>query len=104
MTHRPTFWSGESGDVAHHWLGDVFCNVLGGVLLRVTTNFTNHDDRLGLRIILERLDRSNVGGADDRISTNADTAGESQVRQLVHHLVGQGAGLRYEPDLAWLAR
>src|SRR5699024_4567731 len=41
-------------------------------------------------------------GADDRVSADADGGREAEVTQLVHHLVGQRAGLRDEAQLALL--
>src|SRR5690606_22718620 len=100
VAHRLALGRGEPGDVADHGLGDVGLDVLGGALLGVPTDLTDHHDELGLRVGLERLQRVDVRGADDRVATDADGGGDTDVPQLVHHLVGQGAGLRHQTDLA----
>src|SRR3712207_7367139 len=47
------FRSGEAGDVADHRLGDVGLDELGRALLGVAADLTDHDDRVGLRVVLE---------------------------------------------------
>ena len=44
--------------------------------------------------------RVDVGGADDRVAADADGGREAEIAQLVHHLVGQRAGLGHQPDRA----
>ena len=39
-----------------------------------------------------------MGGADDRVTADPDARREAEIAQLVHHLVGQRAGLRDQPD------
>src|SRR5690606_23344576 len=100
VPHGLALGGGEAGDVADDRLGDVGLDVLGRPLFGVTTDLADHHDRLGLRVFLEGLERVDVGGADDRVTTDADAGGEADVPQLVHHLVGQGARLGHQTDLA----
>ena len=82
---------GEAGDVADHRLGDVGLDEVGRPLLGVAADLADHHDRVGVRVVLERGQRVDVRGADDRVAADADARGEADVAQLVHHLVGQRA-------------
>src|SRR5699024_9008021 len=62
-------------------------------------DLADHHDPGGVRIVLERLEGVDVGGADDRVAADAEGGGEADVGQLVHHLVGQGAGLGDQAQL-----
>src|SRR5690606_9806658 len=98
VAHGPAGWGGEAGDVADDRLGDVVPDELRGALLRVPADLADHDDGVGVGILLERRQGVDVGGPDDRVTADADTRGEADVPQLVHHLVGQGAGLADQAD------
>ena len=45
----------KPGDVAHDRLGHVLLDVGGGPLLGVAADLTDHHDRVGVRVVLERL-------------------------------------------------
>ncbi|OKL53067.1 hypothetical protein BSZ39_11465 [Bowdeniella nasicola] len=100
VSHGLALGSGEARDVADDRLRHAVLDVGRGALLGVATDLTNHDDEFGLGILFERLERIDVDRADDRVATDADARGEADVTQLVHHLVGQGAGLGHEANLA----
>src|SRR5699024_12506801 len=46
----------------------------------------------------------NVSGTNDWITADTNAGGKSDVRQLVHHLIGQRAGFGYQADGTWLWR
>src|SRR5690606_17427894 len=103
VAHRLALGRGEARDVADDRLRDVLLDVGRGTLLGVAADLADHDDRLGLGVVLERLERVDVRGADDRVAADADGGREPEVLELVHHLVGQRARLGHETDRA-LAR
>ena len=84
MAHRLAGRGGEAGDVADHRLGDVALDELGRPLLGVATDLTDHDDRVGVRVVLER------GQGDQRFGT---LSGGQQARFLVLLLELSGATL-----------
>ena len=102
MAHGLAFWSGEASNVTNNWLGDVFLDVFRSVFLSVATDLTDHDDSFSLRIVLECLDSIDMGSTNNWVTTDTNARGESDVTQLVHHLVGQGTGFGNQADLAWV--
>src|SRR6478735_5804758 len=100
VAHGLALGSGEPGDVADDRLGDVVLDVGRRTLLGVATDLADHDDRVGVGVVLERLEAVDVRGADDRVAADADAGGEPVVTHLVHHLVGQRARLRDQADPA----
>ena len=68
----------------------------------VTADFADHDDAVGLGIVVEHLDHIEVRRAVDRIAANADAGGLADVlrRELKHRFVGQRAGARDHADVA----
>ena len=57
MPHRLAFRRGKARDIRNHRLRDVVLDIGSGMLLCITADFTDHDDRLGIGIILEGLNR-----------------------------------------------
>src|SRR5665213_2231475 len=53
VAHRLALGSGEAGDVTHDRLGHIRFDESGGPLLGVPSDFTDHHDRVGLRICFE---------------------------------------------------
>src|SRR5699024_10528905 len=104
MAHGLSFRRGKSGDVRNDWLGHILRDVVGCVLLSIAADLANHHDCLGVRIPLELFNRSNVSGTNDWITADTNAGGKSDVRQLVHHLIGQRAGFGYQADGTWLRR
>src|SRR5699024_8745329 len=99
VAHGLALGGGGARDVADDRLADVGLDVLGRPLLGVAADLADHHDPGGVRIVLERLEGVDVGGADDRVAADAEGGGEADVGQLVHHLVGQGAGLGDQAQL-----
>ena len=102
VAHRLALGGGEARDVADDRLGDVVLDVRRRALLGVAADLADHHDRVGLGVGLERRERVDVRGADDRVAADADGRGEAEVTQLVHHLVGQRARLGHQADAAGL--
>ena len=102
VAHRLALGGGEARDVADDRLGDVLLDVRRRALFGVAADLADHHDRVGLRVVLERLEAVDVGGADDRVAADAHGRGEAEVAQFVHHLVGQRAGLGDQADAAGL--
>src|SRR5690606_35761749 len=100
VAHGLARWRGEPGDVADHRLGHVLPDELRRPLLRVPADLADHHDHIGVRISLERRQRVDVGGADHRVPADPHAGGEAEVAQLVHELVGEGAGLAHQHDAA----
>ena len=90
----------KPGDVPDDRLGDVGLDEVGRPLLRVAADLADHHDGVGVGVGLERGEGIDVGRPDDRVATDADGRGETDVAQLVHHLVGQRARLRDQADPA----
>src|SRR5919109_4843924 len=93
---------GEAGDVADHRLGDVLGDVVGAPLLLVAPDLADHDDQLGLRVVLEEGDDVYEGGADDGVAADPDDrrVAEAALGQLVADLVGERAAAGDEADVA----
>ena len=75
VAHAAPGRGGLAGDEAHDGLLDVGLYIGGSGLLGRSANFTDQDDGLGSGILIEELERVDVRGADDGISTDADGRG-----------------------------
>jgi len=62
------------------------------------------NDPSGVRVLLEPLQVVDEGSAHDGIPSDADAGGlpETHARQLVHHLIGEGAAPGDDPHVAGL--
>src|ERR1039458_7173868 len=94
-----------SGDEPHHRLLHVHPDELRGDLLRVATDFPNHDHGFGLRIAVKQIERVDKIRADNRVAANADRRRlpDSALGQLMHRFVSQRPGARHDPDIALFA-
>ena len=79
VAHRLAFRRSESRDVADHRFGHVGLDVVGRPLLGIATDLTDHHDDLCVGILLERLDRVDVRGADHRVTADADGRGKPEI-------------------------
>ena len=77
---------------------------LRGVFLGLAADFADHDDRLGLGIGEEHLQRVDEFHALDRIAADADRRrlAEAFLRRLEHRLIGKRARARNDADAAAL--
>ena len=77
----------------------------GGVLLVGAADLAHHDDRVGLRIVLEGPEHVDEVGADDRVAADADAGAlaDPVPGQVIDDFVGEGAAAGHQPDPAGLA-
>src|SRR5881392_1476746 len=73
-------------------------------LLGVAADFADHNDGVGVRIIVEKLDGVQERGADDGITADADAGGlaDAELRQLMDGFVGERAAAADDADVALL--
>src|SRR5262245_16056063 len=102
MAHATAWWSGPSGDEGRHWLGDVRLDECRRLLLGGAANLAHHQDRLGLRVVLEEPQHIDERRAGDGVATDADTGrlSQAEVGQLPDRLVGQCAAAADDADRA----
>jgi hypothetical protein len=74
------------------------------ILLGVTTDLTNHDDTLGLRVLKELLKGVNEVGTVEGITTDTDDGGltETDLGGLVDSLISEGTRAGDDTDLTGL--
>src|SRR5881392_1090293 len=73
-------------------------------LLGVAADFADHNDGVGVRIIVEKLDGVEKRRADDGIAPDADAGGlaDAELRQLMDGFVGERATAADDADVALL--
>src|SRR5664279_1109228 len=91
-----------SGDKTHDRLLHVRLDKLRSDLFRVATDLADHDYGFGLGIAVEQIERVDKIRADNWVSADADRCRlpNSTLSELMHCLVSQGPGARYDPDIA----
>src|SRR5690606_21452625 len=104
VTHALAGRRGDTGDVGHHRLAHVACDVRGCSLLVATADLADHHDALGLRVALEQLDHVDEVHAAHRIAADAHAGAlpQADLRGLVDRLVGERAGTRHDAHAALL--
>src|SRR5690606_26756938 len=92
MAHALAGRSRRAGDEADHRLADMGGDELGRLLLGAAADLADHDDALGLRVVLEQLQGIDEVHALDRVAADADAGALAQagVGGLLDRLVGQG--------------
>src|SRR5690606_28759222 len=102
VPHALACRSSNTCDVGHNRLGHIGLDVGGSFFFSATTDLADHDDRFGLRVVLEHFQNVDEVGARDRVTTDTNTAGltETGVSGLLDRFIGQGAGARHDTDLA----
>src|SRR6266508_5723864 len=100
MAHSLAWGGAEPGHVRHHRLGDMFVDERGRVLLVAPADLTDQDDGLGLRIILEPLQRFDEPDPVHRVPAHPDASGlaDPSLGELMYDLVGEGARTGDQPD------
>ena len=85
-----------------HRLRHVLADEGRGLLLLVAADLADHDDQLGLRVVLELREHVDERRADDGVAADADDrrVAEPELGQLVADLVRERARARDEADRA----
>ena len=82
VAHAASRRRGAAGDEADDRLLEVGLDALGRVLLGVAADLADHDDGLGLGVVVEQLQHVDEVGAVDRVAADADAGrlAEPEVR------------------------
>ena len=104
MAHGPAFGCRSACDESSDWLSDVLLDVGARFFFSAATNFTDHDDRVRVRIFVEQAHSIELRGAVDWVTTNTDTSrlAVAALCELVNGFVSQCAGARDYTDATWL--
>nr|GME07389.1 Uncharacterised protein [Ipomoea batatas] len=91
-------------NVADNRLGHVLFDERSSFFFRTTTDFTDHDDRFSLWIVLEHFQDVDEVRARDRVAADADTGRltVTDIGGLLNGFIGQGTGTRNDTDTARL--
>ena len=92
-----------TGDEPHHRFLHVGFDVFSGLLLGISADFADHDNRVRVRIGVEHFDSVEEAGADNGIAADAD-AGRlpyAQPRELIDSFVSQSPAAADHPDVAF---
>src|SRR3989344_2328484 len=100
VAHALARGRGDTGDEADDGLFHVGLAPLGGFGFVRAADLANHDDGIGVRVVVERLHDVDVLEAVDRVTADAHGAGLTQAEfgQLSHGFVRQRAGARDHAD------
>src|SRR5690606_244291 len=103
VTHALACRSSYTSDVGHNRLGYIGLDVGCSFFFSATADLTDHDDRFGLRIVLEHFQDVDEVGARDRVATDTHAGGltETGVSGLLYRFVGQGAGAGDDAHFTW---
>ncbi len=73
-------------------------------LFGCAADLADHDDGLGLGVVVEQAQRVDVRSADDGVAADADgrRLADAALRELVHGLIGERAGAGDDADRAFL--
>src|SRR4051812_22300287 len=94
VAHAAPGGRGAPGDERGHGLLDVLADVAGGLDLVGAADLADHQDAVGLRVVLEEAEAVDVREAADRVAADTDAGGlgEAELAGLPDGLVGEGAG------------
>src|SRR5438132_4482975 len=104
VAHAASRRSSLSGDEADHGLLYVGFDPFRSALFGVAADLADHNDGVGVRIVVEKLDGVEERGADDGIAANADAGGlaNAELRQLMDGFVGERAAAANDADISLL--
>ena len=104
VAHPAARRRGRSGDESGDGLLTMVLGPACGVDLGVAADFTDHDDRFGLGVVVEHLQHFEMVGAVDRISADADTGAlaVAELGELEHSFVSESARAGNHADVAAL--
>src|SRR3954469_21477759 len=100
MPHPPTLRRGLARDKAHDWFGDPLLDEGSRPLLVGAADLTDHDDGVGVVVVLKRLEAGDEVGTDDRVAPDAHAGAlaDAVLGELVDHFVGERSASRDESD------
>src|SRR6266853_1471141 len=104
MTHAASRRSSLAGDETDDRLLHVGLDPFGGALFGAAADFADHNDGVGVRIIVEKLNGVEERGADNGIAADADASrlADAELRQLMDGFVGQRAAAADDANVALL--
>ena len=100
MAHAASRGRRYARDKSDHRLAHVFLRPVRCIDFLRTADLANHDDGIGIRVLLESTQHGHKIGTVDRVTANTDRGrlSHSQRRHLLHGLVVQGPGAGYHAD------
>mmetsp|Transcript_4611 Transcript_4611/g.6746 ORF Transcript_4611/g.6746 Transcript_4611/m.6746 type:complete len:257 (-) Transcript_4611:147-917(-) len=105
MTHPSTRRGRHTSNKSHHRFVRIsmLLEPLRSFFLRSTSNLTNHDDALSLRIIREAFETVDEIGPVKRVTSNSDAGrlSQSSRRSLMYGLVGERPTAGYHANFTW---
>lgn len=102
MTHPASRRRGLAADESNDGLFDMGLDVFGGFFFGAASDFTNHNNGVGIRVVVEQLDGVFLRRADNRIAADANAGGlaDPQAGQLADSFIRQCAAALNDPDPA----
>ena len=106
VAHTAARRGGAAGDEARGGLPAALLALggeeLGGLFFGRSANLTDHDDRLGFRIVEEHVEHVDMLGPFDRVAADADGGrlAEAEIRGLLDRFIGERARTRDDADRA----
>ena len=102
MAHALARRCGDASDEADHRFLHVVLGPARGVHFVRSADLADHDDGVGVGIVVEHLQHVDVLQAVDGVAPDADGGGlaQAQVGDLCNGLIGQRAGTRHDADAA----
>ncbi len=102
MTHPAPRRRGRARDEARDRFFTMLTNPFGSFFLSGTTNFTNHNDAGGFRVVVEHLDDVEMRGAVHRVAADADTGGltDAAAGELPDGFISQSTAARDDAEVA----
>src|SRR3954468_19031184 len=109
IPHPPPLRRGLAGNEAYDRLRDPLADEGGRPLLVGAADLADHDNGVGIRIVLKGVETRDEIGANDRVSTdaNAGALADTVSGELVHDFIGERTASRDEShpsrsaDVAW---
>src|SRR3569833_953770 len=100
MAHAFAGRRGDAGDIGHQRFAHAGLDVFRGLFLGRAADLADHDDALGLAILLDEFYTIDEIRALNRVAADADAGAlaKAVLRRLMHGFVGERAGARDDAD------
>lgn len=100
VSHATSGRGGCARDECRHWFFDVFFHKCGGFFFLGASDFADHDNRLGLRVVVEKFDDLPMRESMNGVAADADASALSVITRgnLPNGFVGEGAASRNNAD------